>query len=144
MSAFRRRWLPRLALVVGGTVAAFALAEGYVRVQGLGWRTVNRSLYWQGSDLEVYRYSDDPFLHYELKPGARTEGQGPWANRFVISVDEHGARGPAHGAAAGSTSARAPGSRSSAAISARVSRCLRVSLFFLVELSRRSMRLAVL
>ena len=49
----------------------------------------------------MYRYSDDPFLHYELKPGARTEGQGPWANRFVISVDEHGARGPAHGAAAG-------------------------------------------
>jgi hypothetical protein len=45
MSSFRRRWLPRIALVVAGTVAAFALAEGYARVRGLGWRTVNRSLY---------------------------------------------------------------------------------------------------
>ncbi len=98
MSPRRRRWLARGAMILAGVLLGGALAEGSVRARGLGWRTVNRSLYWQGSDLEVYRYSDDPFLHYELDPGASKEGTGPWGNRFAITVDEYGARGPAHAA----------------------------------------------
>ena len=65
LKAFR---LP--ALLVLECLLLLALAEGFITWTSLDMRILAPLLYYQNADLEVHRPSEDPRLHYELKPGA--------------------------------------------------------------------------
>jgi hypothetical protein len=73
-----------------------ALLELLVRVTGVDQRLVRRALPFTAADVPVHRNSADPFLHYELKPGARYQGYFPAKRTYAVNIDEHGARHPTH------------------------------------------------
>jgi len=54
-------------------------------------RVVSKALYYQQMDTPVYRPSDDPFLHYELRPNAEYSHPPPQAYR--VRINRWGARG---------------------------------------------------
>ncbi len=79
-----------LGLVLPGVVADRAL--GWV---GADWGLVERALYYNEVDLPLYRVAEDPFLHYDLLPGARHEQLGP-LGPYTVEIDGWGARGAGH------------------------------------------------
>jgi hypothetical protein len=68
------------------------LLEIGVRLLALDETILSKSLYWQTSDLDLYRPSDDPVLLYEARPGASKVGDLPGGRAFTASIDAHGAR----------------------------------------------------
>jgi hypothetical protein len=54
--------------------------------------------YVMGDEVSEYRASRDPFLHYELNPGARVTHQES-ERAYTVTIDEFGARLPTHRAA---------------------------------------------
>lgn len=70
--------------------------EGGVRLFGIDQRLLRRGLFHQQADLPVHQCSNDPQLHYELRPGAQFTGTGPGGQPYNVSIDESGARRPAH------------------------------------------------
>ncbi len=91
------RRLPRLvaipAVLLVGILLAAVLLEAGIRVLHLDHRFMARALYYQFTEVEVCRHSDDPFLRYELAPGSRFESP---AHDHTVNVDPHGARGAGH------------------------------------------------
>ena len=96
------RWLlGRLAtgltlLLVSFFVSA-VLVELAIRVLGIDDRLVSGALQFSAANTEIHRPSLDPFLHYELRPGA----SGHWDNcqgrsPYSITIDDFGARKPSH------------------------------------------------
>lgn len=75
---------------------ALAAVEGWLRLSGNDARLLIDGLSFQGADLTAHRVSEDPFLHYELKPNSKNLLR--FANRpeYTVSIDEHGARYPTH------------------------------------------------
>lgn len=75
-----------LGLALGG-------AEWWLRRSGYDLRAVAPTLYFQDVHLQLHRVSEDPFLRYELRPGVREDGSGPYG-KYHTSVNSQGARGP--------------------------------------------------
>ena len=88
---------------MAATFVALIAIEVVIRFTGLDHRFVVRAVYFQGADLPVHRVSADPFLHYELKPGAHYEGSFPNRPYYEVTIDAFGARFPTH------AEAKAPG-----------------------------------
>ena len=86
----------RMGLLVAGVVIAVVAGELAVRLTRMDYVMLSRSLYYQNSNVDVYRVSDDPVLHFELAPGAVSHGRGPWGNAWTCTIDEYGARGGPH------------------------------------------------
>lgn len=88
-----RSWLGRLMLVPLAVLLTLVGVEVAFHVLNLDGPMLNRSLYWQGSDLAMYQTSADPVLLYELRPGARISGQSAQGQPWEMSVNRWGARG---------------------------------------------------
>ncbi|MCB9764313.1 MAG: hypothetical protein H6739_31360 [Alphaproteobacteria bacterium] len=88
------RALARLLLAAAALLAALGSAEAWVRLGDRDLRELDRLVYLQAVDLPLHQAVDDPVLHYTLRPGARTDGVGPYGP-FSVSVNRHGARGSA-------------------------------------------------
>ena len=65
------------------------------RITRVDYDMVNAALYWQGSQPTLYQESEDWVLHYELKPGQKTEAQGPYGS-WSATVGALGNRGPSY------------------------------------------------
>jgi len=88
--------MSRALLSLASTLLAVLLLEGAMRVTRLDERLLRRGLYYQQAELPVHQCSADPFLHYELKPGASFRGSRPDGQSYEVSIDANGARCPAH------------------------------------------------
>lgn len=94
-----RKILGRVAAVT--LVFAFSLAalEAGLRLSGLADDLIASSAYYQGANVELYQESSDPFLHYELRPGAAVsnlaDGAATAGTVWSATVNAHGARGRA-------------------------------------------------
>jgi hypothetical protein len=88
----RRPWRGAALALLLGCAAAMGLAEAWVRRIQLDSRLVAQSLWWQSVDVDACQVSEDPFLHYELRPGTSLAKQGPWGP-YRITVNTQGARG---------------------------------------------------
>lgn len=64
-----------------------------VRVAGIDGPMVNRALYYQRTDREVHQASTNPFLHYELAPGATYTGKSRFGGEYQVRINNVGARG---------------------------------------------------
>lgn len=90
-------WVKRSGLALLGLAAAFVALELASRVAHLDDRLIASAVVFQAADPEVHRISDDPFLHYELRPQSAREGMHPLTGRrYSVHIDEHGARLPTH------------------------------------------------
>jgi len=83
-------------LILSSLVITLALLEGVFRLGAIDLRFVRSALFYQEADLDVHQCSSDPFLHYELKPGASMQGIRPGGVPTRITIDERGARYPSH------------------------------------------------
>jgi hypothetical protein len=102
MRAGARYCAAGLLLSLAGLSIGFIGVELAVRYTGLDFRMIVRPLFFQGADLSVHRISDDPILHYELNPNSEFHGFNPYSHpprAYQVSIDENGARRPAHRAA---------------------------------------------
>jgi hypothetical protein len=87
----------RLALVLLGLVLATAVAEVAARLTHVDDRLLAASLFYvMGDEPSEHRASRDPFLHYELNPGARVTHHHPADHAYTVTIDEFGARLPTH------------------------------------------------
>ena len=90
-----------LLLALASTSIGLIAVELGVRILNLDFRIITPSLYYQGADVPVHRFSDEPALHYELKPGSHYEGDNPVSKpprHYEVHIDGNGARFPAHAA----------------------------------------------
>jgi len=83
-------------LILSSLLITLALLEGVFRLGAIDLRFVRSALFYQEADLDVHQCSSDPFLHYELKPGASMQGIRPGGVPTRITIDERGARYPSH------------------------------------------------
>lgn len=83
------------ALALAASAVGVLFLELALRLCGIDSRLVAGAPFLQAADLPVHRVSSDPFLHYELAPGARSENSGP-RGIYVVSIDSFGARQPTH------------------------------------------------
>ena len=79
------------SLFLGALAVALLAGELVSRVVGLDRRLTLPCLRFQGADLTVHQISNDPFLHYELKPGSRFD-----LSSYHVTIDASGARLPTH------------------------------------------------
>lgn len=91
----RRYRLGPILLAAGAFTVALTAGEFAARVLHLDERLLLPMLFFQAADLPVHRVSSDPVLHYELAPGARYHGDRD-GHRYEVSIDDNGARFPAH------------------------------------------------
>jgi hypothetical protein len=95
-------WGGRLSRLGLGMAAALLVAEAAARVLPLRGRWLPDLCYWQGADAELHRWSADPLLLYELRPGASRSYPGveTWGdNPRVIRINSLGFRDPERSAA---------------------------------------------
>jgi hypothetical protein len=81
-------------------LVSLALVEPAIRLLGIDDRLVSSALQFTAANTRIHHASRDPFLHYELKPGASAH----WENchdPYSITIDDFGARKPTHTAAKG-------------------------------------------
>ncbi len=89
-------------LLQGCVVAAISLllvlaaVEAWLRVTGIDARLLIRGLAFNAADPPAHRVSQDPFLHYELKPNSRNLLRFADRPEYTVTIDEHGARFPTH------------------------------------------------
>lgn len=88
-----KRYILRLFLVLTASTLAAIGGELWVRSSGQAKEAVRAALYYQSVELELHRGSEDPSLHYTLRPGARSGGSGPYGP-YTVSVGPEGDRGP--------------------------------------------------
>ncbi len=86
----------KLGLVTASLALALVAADVAVGGAGLDARMIQAALYVNRADVEVYQISEDPVLHYRMRPGARRPANGQ-PGSYGISVDAWGARGSGHG-----------------------------------------------
>jgi hypothetical protein len=85
----------RLALAGAGLLLAMFGTDQAVGLLGLDQRMIRASLYLNRADAEVYQVSQDPVLHYRMRPGAsRVASDQP--GDYGVTVDAWGARGAGH------------------------------------------------
>ncbi|MCZ7584894.1 MAG: hypothetical protein M5R36_17035 [Deltaproteobacteria bacterium] len=82
------RWVIRFIVVVAAASATLLGAEMYVRVAAPDAPLLQGLLYFAVGDRPSHQYDPDPDLLYRLKPG-RAEYQ-----THIVTINEHGARGP--------------------------------------------------
>ena len=85
--------LINLVLVLFGVGLALGMVESFARFRHLDQARVAKALYYQGSYVPAHQVSQDPVLHYELRPGAQYRSTGPWGE-FEIHINSLGARSP--------------------------------------------------
>jgi hypothetical protein len=95
------RWIAvelavRALLLVASTACGLAALELLLRLTPVGDRLFHAGLFYQGADLPVHRCAADPFLHYELDPGAVFRGVRPDGSAYTVHIDPSGGRAPAH------------------------------------------------
>ncbi|HNW44178.1 MAG TPA: hypothetical protein PKI19_06715 [Elusimicrobiales bacterium] len=66
------------------------LAEAVLAFFDVDTRLLGRLLYYQGADTAVHMLSEDPALHYELKPGA----SAVYENNRIVAINSLGFRDP--------------------------------------------------
>lgn len=88
-----KRSLARAALLLLGLTVPGLAGELWLRRAGLADQATRDALYYQAVDLPLHLASEDPELHYTLRPGARASGQGPYGP-FQVTVGPDGDRGP--------------------------------------------------
>jgi len=67
---FARRWLFAVVVVLLALAAGLALADRIVAGRDLDWDLIERLLYYQTHDVEVFEVVDDPDVLFAPKPGA--------------------------------------------------------------------------
>jgi hypothetical protein len=83
-------------LFVTASVLGLMFLEAAARLSRLDHRLAARAMYLLVTDPPVHRISNDPFLHFELAPGARFEKQGQHGFAYIVHIDAFGAREPSH------------------------------------------------
>jgi len=77
------------------TVCSLVAGDVWVHHQGRDTALVAKVLYYQNGDPMVHRASQDPVLHYELRPGARYQAPGP-PRPYTVTIGDQGQRAPLH------------------------------------------------
>lgn len=90
-----KRATARLALAAAGLVLAGVACDLGVAMLGLDWRAIQDVLYTNRADADVYEVSEDPVLHYRMRPGAQRP-KGPAPDSYGVRVNAWGARGHEH------------------------------------------------
>ena len=80
------------AALVLECVFLLGLAEGFIAWSNLDMRLLGDLLYYQTSDLEVHRLSEDIALHYELTP----DTSAVLPEKKKVTVNSLGFRDPPH------------------------------------------------
>lgn len=86
----RREVFSVAALFALELACLLALGEAVTAFFDLDTRLLGKLLYYQNADNEVHRLSEDPALHYELKPGA----SAVYKNNRVVTINSLGFRDP--------------------------------------------------
>lgn len=91
----RGAWGRRLALLAAGLAVSVLACDLGVGQLGLDQRMIQAALYLNRADAGVYEISDDPVLHYRMRPGASSPDSGQPGD-YGVTVDAWGARGAGH------------------------------------------------
>jgi hypothetical protein len=91
----RGAWARRLALLFTGLLLAIVACDLTLGLAGLDQGMIRAALYLNRADAEVYEISDDPVLHYRMRPGAERPDSGQPGD-YGVTVNAWGARGVEH------------------------------------------------
>jgi hypothetical protein len=89
------RLLRGTVLALLGVGIPWFIADRALGWLGADWGLAEKTLYYNEVDLPLFRVGEDPFLHYELIPGATHQQGGPMGH-YAVTVDRWGARGSGH------------------------------------------------
>ena len=88
-----RRLSVALAVLVGALLAGLLLAEGVVRLFSFDWRFLEKTLYYNGVDVDSFRADPDPVLLYRPRSNSSARYWSQYGE-YAVSVNSLGFRGP--------------------------------------------------
>ena len=86
---FRRRVLPRLALLLAATVIGLIIADCVVRIGHYDRNLLAKMVCYQNADRGSFVAVDDPYLLFRTKPGSVR-----YRKDYTVNINELGFRGP--------------------------------------------------